>query len=197
MGVLLIVLGIVIIIMSLLLLIVKPIFGVLGVAFGAWAILFGRKHRKEQQTVTEQIERTKQTDIHEFKVAGFDYRQAELEQLFETPNEDYLLNGKTFAEEVFDRAYQFETEWKPARIVYEPENEYDPNAIAVYADDVKIGYIQKKDQTRFNNLPPGEMEVELYGGRYKEPIYDDYGEFEKIEKGETPYKAMLYVRCQK
>lgn len=196
MGTLIMVLSVVLVVMSLLLLIAVPVGGIIGIAIGVVLFLYGRKYNKEKKEIAEQIERTMQTDIHEFKIAGFDYRQDELEQLFETPNEDYLLNGKAFAEEVFDRAYQFETEWKPARIEREPENEYDLNAIAVYVGETKIGYIQKKDQTRFNNLPPGEMEVELYGGRYKEAVYDDYGEFEKIEKGETPYKAMLYIKCQ-
>lgn len=196
MGTLIMILSVVIVVMSLLLLIAVPVGGIIGIAIGVVLFLYGRKYNKEKKTAAEQIERTMQTDIHEFKIAGFDYRQNELEQLFETPNDDYLLNGKAFAEEVLDKAYEFLTEWKSARIVYEPENEYDPNAIAVYVGETKIGYIQKKDQTRFNNLPPGEMEVELYGGRYKEAVYDDYGEFEKIEKGETPYKAMLYVKCQ-
>lgn len=196
MGTLIMILSVVLVVMSLVLLIAVPVAGIIGIAIGVVLFLYGRKYNKEKKAAAEQIERTMQTDIHEFKIAGFDYRQAELEQLFETPNEDYLLNGKAFAEEVLDKAYEFLTEWKSARIVYEPENEYDPNAIAVYVGETKIGYIQKKDQTRFNNLPPGEMEVELYGGRYKEAVYDDYGEFEKIEKGETPYKAMLYVKCQ-
>lgn len=196
MGTLIMILSVVLVVMSLLLLIAVPVGGIIGIAIGVVLFLYGRKYNKEKKEVAEQIEKTTRTDIHEFKIAGFDYRQDELEQLFETPNDDYLLNGKAFAEEVLDKAYEFLTEWKSARIVYEPENEYDPNAIAVYVGETKIGYIQKKDQTRFNNLPPGEMEVELYGGRYKEAVYDDYGEFEKIEKGETPYKAMLYVKCQ-
>ena len=196
MGTILIIIGIALIVMSLLLMIVMPVGGILGVLAGVGAVIYGRKYKKEKKTETEVAVKSLNDDIEEFRIAGYDYRQDELEQLFETLNEDYALPPKRFAEEVIDRVYEFETEWKDASIVREPENEYDPNAIAVYVGETKIGYIQKKDQTRFNNLPPGEMEVELYGGRYKEAVFDEYGEFEKIEKGETPYKAMLYVKCQ-
>lgn len=196
MGTILIIIGIALIVMSLLLMIVMPVGGILGVLAGVGAVIYGRKYKKEKKTETEVAVESLNADIEEFKVAGYDYRQDELEQLFETLNEDYALPPKRFAEEVIDRVYEFETEWKDASIVREPENEYDPNAIAVYVDDVKIGYIQKKDQARFNELHPVSIEVELYGGRYKEPVFDDYGDFEKTETGETPYKATLYIRSQ-
>ena len=37
----------------------------------------------------------------------------------------------------------------PLRLVREPDNEYDPDAIAVYAEDEKIGYVANKDYTKF------------------------------------------------
>ena len=176
--------------------IAKPVGGIIGVAVGVLLFLYGRKYNKEKKERAEQIQHTEEVDINEFKVAGYNYRQDELEQLFEMQNDDYLLTGKAFAEEVFDRVYEYLPEWKPARLIPEPDNEYDSNAIAIYVDDVKIGYVQKKDQLRVNELSSGEIEVELYGGRYKEPVYDDYGEFEKIEQGETPYKATLYIKSR-
>ena len=195
-GTILMILGIALIVMGLILMLAVPVGGILGVLAGIAAIIYGRKYNKEKKTEKEIAVESLNADIEEFKVAGFDYRQEELEQLFETLNEEYALPQKRFAEEVIDRVYQFETEWKDAKIIREPENEYDPNAIAVYVDDVKIGYIQKKDQARFNKLNPASAEVELYGGQYKEPVFDDYGEFEKIETGQTPYKATLYIRSQ-
>lgn len=37
----------------------------------------------------------------------------------------------------------------PLRLVREPDNEFDSDAIAVYADGEKIGYVANKDYTRF------------------------------------------------
>ena len=199
MGVLLTVIGIVLIAMSLLLMLAKPIGGIIGILAGVAAIVYGRKYSKRKKTEHDYVQQIiNETQTDEFKVAGYDYRQDELAQLLDTPNEEYMLSKKQFAEEVIDRVYQFETEWYNARLEDEPDNEYDPNAIAVYADDVKIGYIQRKDQAQVNKLRPNaiSMEVEIYGGQYKEPTYDTFGEFESIRTGETPYKATLYIRSQ-
>lgn len=200
MGTILIIIGIALIVMSLLLMIVMPVGGILGVLAGVGAVIYGRKYAKKKKTTEEEfIAQIKaETQRDEFKVAGYDYRQDELAQLLETPNDEYTLSKKSFGEEVIDRAYQFETEWYNARLEDEPENEFDPNAIAVYAKDIKIGYIQRKDQARVNQLRPNaiSMEVEIYGGQYKEPTYDTFGEFESIRTGETPYKATLYIRSQ-
>lgn len=41
------------------------------------------------------------------------------------------------------------TPGKPLRLVKEPDNEFDRDAIAVYAEDEKIGYIANNDNTKF------------------------------------------------
>lgn len=38
---------------------------------------------------------------------------------------------------------------KPLRLVKEIDNEFDKNAIAVYAQDEQIGYVANKDYTKF------------------------------------------------
>ena len=37
----------------------------------------------------------------------------------------------------------------PLKLVKEPDNEFDKNAIAVYAEDEKIGYVANKEYTKF------------------------------------------------
>ena len=37
----------------------------------------------------------------------------------------------------------------PLKLVKEPDNEHDRDAIAVYAQDEKIGYVANKDHTKF------------------------------------------------
>lgn len=132
------------------------------------------------------------TEMIEIKVAGFDFYQNELKELLTMPNEDYSLSAKAFREEVFDRCYQFDTEWLSAEIVPEPENEFDPNALAVYVDGVRIGYVPRKDQAKVNSVTPTSVDVEIYGGKFKDLDEDD-----NIIKGETPYKANLYLTVEK
>ena len=139
----------------------------------------------------EQVE----TDVLELNVAGYDYKQNELKGLLEYINDEYTLSKKAFLEEVTDRVYQYDTEYHPAQLVREPKNEYDPNAIAVYVDNVHIGYIAKKDQKRIDLERIESAEVEVYGGKFKEIDFDEYEE--TIRQGETPYKAKLYVTLKK
>lgn len=196
MKVFLLITGIILTGMSLLLLIVMPVAGILGIAFGVFLIVWSRKYKKpKKEEVKEEIK-----DVHTFMVAGYDHHQSELASLLKEPNDGYSLSGKAFAEE-YDRVYEYATEWLDAQLTDEPENEFDENAIAVYAvsndyldnEAVKIGYIRRRDQDAVNKLRPCKAEVEIYGGKYKEAEYDDYGEFEKVISGETPYKADLYI----
>lgn len=40
----------------------------------------------------------------------------------------------------------------PAQFVFEPENEFDPNAIAILVSGVKIGYVKKGSTSHIRNL---------------------------------------------
>lgn len=132
-----------------------------------------------------------QAEYIELFVAGFDFRQKELKSLLTEENDDYSLPKKAFLEEVAERTYQYYTETYPATLVPEPDNEYDPNAIAVYVDDLHIGYIQKKDQNQVDLDQIESVEAEIYGGKYKDIDFSDYEE--ELVKGETPYKAKLII----
>lgn len=134
-----------------------------------------------------------QSSTIELNVVGFDFKQDELKSLLECENEDYTLSKKDFLENVAERAYQYEIEYYPAEIVHE-ENEHDPNALAVYVEDVHIGYIARKDQKKIDFDQIASAEVEIYGGKYKEVDYNDYEE--TIVKGETPYKARIYIKIK-
>ena len=191
MGVLLIIIGIALIILSALLMLAKPIMGGIGIIIGILAIMYGRKNKKQVKTEKHIVEANNST-ITEYSVAGYDYYQNELKSLLKEPTYEYSLTGKSFKENVFERVYEYEIEWYEAKLVHEPENEFDTNAIAVYVDDLKIGYIARKDQHAINEE---KGEVEIYGGKFKELEIDEY-ENEKIITGETPYKAKLYIESR-
>lgn len=183
MGKILIVLGCIIIIMGLVLTLALPVAGILAVLFGVASIIYGKKLKPKKEPEEEvTIE-----PMEQFNVAGFDYYQEELGEFLTEPNLDY--NSKDIEKE-----YEFYTEWLTAELKDEPENEYDSGAIAVYVHGVKIGYVAKKDQQRIRELGASTCDVEIYGGRFHKSVFDEYGEFEKMESGETPYKAMLYIK---
>ena len=59
-------------------------------------------------------------------------------------NELFTITGRHF--------YKMDvilTSGKPLKLVKEPDNEFDKDAIAVYAEDEKIGYVANKDYTKF------------------------------------------------
>jgi len=123
------------------------------------------------------------------KVAGTSFRQKEIEGLGEH-NDDYDLSAKELREDFEDErvfALNFGSEVK---LVPEPENEADKNAIRVEVDGVKIGYVPKSKTKRVRELlaSPGfkAVFVDIEGGRYKIARED-----EPVEKGEAIFRAEL------
>lgn len=118
---------------------------------------------------------------HIFKITKC--RQDIIPQYLYRPNEDYL------EEYVDDRVYEFENEWVEARLIDQDDD------IAVYADEDHIGYVMKKDRSDIDRLRPWveNIEVELYGGRYKTPVYDDFALQKRAKSGENKYHATLYI----
>ena len=187
-----------IIVGSLLLMLASPVIGIIGVAVGVFLIVWFRKMQNRRTPVIEPAEVIKEepkTQIEQFFIAGFDYFQKELKSLLDEPNDDYTLSDKSFIEETYERAYEYWPKWVEPKFAREPQNEYDPNAIAVYVDDVKIGYIARKDQMRLKEVATKAKKIELkvYGGRYKETDFELIDDSAKVLKGETPYKAVLEI----
>lgn len=94
--------------------------------------------------------------------------------------------------------YQYELEEiNTIRLVKEPDNKYDKNAIAIIHDVMgHIGYIPKKHIDKVKKLMEcGEdlrMKISLYGGRYK--YYDTYEE--KVKSNSIPYYFDLIVETR-
>ena len=177
---------------GLLLCVAEPIMGIVFIVIGI-AIFFLSGRKKPEPAQPEPVDISVQERHAKYiTLAGFDYYQNELSSLLDEPNEEYSYSTKKMAEEFLGRVYQYETAYKFAQLVPEPENEFDANAIAVYVDDMKIGYIPKKNQADVAGIEFGE--VEIYGGKYKEVNDDGYGP--EMETGETPYKAELSVEMK-
>ena len=79
-------------------------------------------------------------DLFVFKVAGISY---------------YLESVK--------RLVDGEKEYEgPCSLRYEKNNPVDPNAIAVYSQDLKVGYIAKKDIKQVEELFNKSIKITLY-----------------------------------
>lgn len=132
--------------------------------------------------------------IYKFKIAGMQYYKDEIENIGEY-NSIYDLTKKELQED-FDeeKIYEYYFDNKECRLVEEPDNEFDPNAVAVYVRKYKIGYIRKGACSRVKNLLKSQgfekTEVEIYGGKYK------YVSEDGIEKDDDGYrgKVSIYIR---
>lgn len=189
------ILGIVCVVLGLIMFLISVPFAIILILIGAFNIFlyFRAKNKPVPEPVAEAAEPLLDLDYDELevRVAGFDFYQDELKELLYDENYEYTLSPKDFKEEVFQRTYQYLTEYYPAKIVPEPENEHDPNALAVFVEGVRIGYIPRKDQNKVNAFDTDTIEAEIYGGKYKELDEDD-----KIITGETPYKALLHFKSK-
>lgn len=111
-----------------------------------------------------------------------------------TLNDDYELSKRELQDEFPDeRVYQYQFFVK-ATLVPEPDNEYDPNAIMVQADGLCIGHVPKGSTAHIRKLMESGrikyMDLKIGGGKYKEVLENDDGEFE-LDSGEHNYSAVL------
>ena len=207
MRIFLMIISIILVLLGLILLLISPVGGALAVLFGIFGIAYSRKTNFQKKPikaapktdVPDEILNPYKRDVRQveqFNIAFTNKAQRELAELIEREdnmNYNYALSAKDFREECYEREYQYGTIDYPAEIVPEPDNPYDEKALAVYVDNMKIGYVYREDQESINILmedhPDLEVDVDIYGGSYR-----DYDDEDKIIKGSTPYSASLWMK---
>ena len=142
----------------------------------------------------------------EYKVAGISFREDEIIKKLGEVNDDYSLSKKEFIDEFAEdeRVYKLDFPYATAQLIPEPENEYDPNAIAVVVDGVQIGYVPKNKAKAVRKLIDDPLymgtTVEIQGGAYKvlrSDWDDDKGkDVYEIEKDECPLFATITIRMK-
>lgn len=124
-------------------------------------------------------ERQAEIDSRSFtaRVHGISFREkAVLSILVE--NYEFDMSKKEIKDEGLDgqKIFKYDSVTEPAKLVPEPDNPEDPNAIAVYVEDKHIGYIAKGMTKRIQNLIDGDkiesIQAEIGGGPYR-VVYDD------------------------
>lgn len=127
---------------------------------------------------------------HNFAVAGMSYYIDNILEAAEE-NSDYTLSRKEIAEEFSEGdiipKYNFPGK---IRLVPEPHNRYDLNAVRVDLDGVKIGYIKRGACSQVKNLLDAGATVELseiHYGAAKWTYEDEDGQVRIAKRDRPPF----------
>ena len=115
--------------------------------------------------------------VEKFNIAGTSFREADIIKNFAEENEDYKLPAKQLKEDFEgERVYKYDFLTAVPELRPEPDNEYDPNAIAVYSDGIQIGYVKKGSTAHLRKVLENRkiisIKLNISGGDYKE-VFDD------------------------
>lgn len=215
-GILFIVLGVVLTAMSLLLLLISRR-ALAGIALGILAIVYGRKEWKSSREIKAARAASKQqavipeapapdpepkpertfSKMETHRIAGTSFHESEIPELM-IENGDYDMT----AAELIDAGYEDERVYKysetdcKASLEPEPDNQYDPNAVKVFADGVHIGYIKKGSAAHVKKLLEEDrirsMSLTITGGPYK-MAYLNEDDRPRIEKDTQNFSAKLDI----
>ena len=217
-GILLIVLGVVLTLMSLLLLLVER-WALAGIALGILAIVCGRKEWKssreikaaraaskqqavipeapapESEPVPSETDAASKTETH--RIAGTSFHEKEIPELM-IENGDYDMTASELIDMGMEdeRVYKYEETYCTAALEPEPDNQYDPNAVKVYADGVHIGYIKKGSAAHVKKLLEEDriarMSITITRGPYK-MAYLNEDDRPRTTKEDLNFSAVLEI----
>ena len=189
-------------------------FSLLLIGLGAYGLIKHKKTTKEQgedisniATVLKDSKDTLQT--YYFRVAGTHYHQVELAGMVKQENEfittDEKWDGYT-NKEIKEHTYDYQEEtrfyefpilelFEEVKLIPEPTNEYDKNAIKVVIKDILIGYVPS-DEAEAVKKVMGKMSglnASIVGGRYK--YYDVVDE--TIVTNQSDYNVNININYDK
>lgn len=99
----------------------------------------------------------------------------------QTENDDFDLSRGELLEDYGpgDKIWKYDYSFQSVELIPEPENEYDPNAVAVYIDGKMVAHIKRGSCSQVKNLISADdfvkAEAEIGGGPYKYIDEDDDG----------------------
>lgn len=151
------------------------------------------QHTAAVEEVQELEEKaSKPREMIETRVKGISYRENVVKNLLDEDS-DYSMTSREIREAGLEdeRIYKYIATVCDAKLIKEPENKEDPNAVAVYVYDEKIGYIGRGLAKKVGQLIDQDkvelVEATIQGGPYK--ILTDDG----IEKGEINFGCELTI----
>lgn len=150
----------------------------------------------EQQKIQEETKNMPAVKEEVFRLAGVNYCIDNIKEL-EEDNPDYEMSKSEIWDSGMDgeKIYQHEYPVKEVTLIDEPDNPHDKNAVAVYADGHRIGYIKKAKCSRIKNLRKSNsingLDLNISGGKYKY-VYDK-DDKPLLDKNSDDYYARLTV----
>ena len=127
---------------------------------------------------------TKALKTKDFFVVGTYYHQNEISKLA-VANKDYKSKANTLIEQekTMQRIFQYTFINKPVKLVPEPNNKHDKNAVKVIIAGEHVGYIKREECSQVKNILNNKeikyISAFISGGKYK--IVNNDGSIEKDE----------------
>ncbi len=153
------------------------------------------------KTATEKPAENRQPDKSNgvnFRATGMAHHKEELEKIAVENSEYDLTNAELKDEyEPYDKVYEYEYPVDTVELVPEPDNQADPNAVAVYVNGVHVAYIKRGSTTRVKNLIANgtrTVTAEITGGRYKMVTENDDTGALSVERGESPIRVVITIK---
>lgn len=124
-----------------------------------------------------------------FHATGMQHYSEAIEPL-RYENDDYTLSKSELAElHGNGKVWKYEYSYSKLELIPEPQNEFDKNAVAVYADGKKIAHIKKGSCSQVKNLLASGnvngIDADIGGGPYKYIDEDEDGKV-TVDKDEAP-----------
>jgi hypothetical protein len=135
--------------------------------------------------------------VETHRIAGISFHEKEIPELM-IENGDYDMTAAELIDAGFEdeRVYKYSDTYCTASLEPEPDNQYDPNAVKVYADGVHIGYIKKGSAAHVKKLLEEDriarMSLTISGGPYK-TAYLNEDDRPRIEKDNQNFSAKLDI----
>lgn len=116
----------------------------------------------------------------DFVVAGVSYYKENIMKLA-CSNPDWRKHAKTLLAENKHTVYRYNFIYKPVKLILEPSNEHDPNAILVQIAGEKVGYISCEENIHVRDILENRsvkyISAFVFGGDYK--VISDAGLMDK------------------
>ena len=197
MNILFKILCIILIVMSVLLMIINPILGIIILILAVFGLIKSNKLYRKKEKVLSQQPKDKPENTKTIKVSGITHYMDSV-MIFVGENDEYeytkrqIINEGMEDEEIPEYVF-FD---HPARFEFEPDNPYDSNAIAIYINELQIGYVPKENIDFIHDIvESGRLKkatCKFVGGNYKK--YNS--ETETIEKTELSIGARITVEYE-
>lgn len=142
----------------------------------------------------EESSRTLKTE--DFFVVGTYYHQNEIYKLA-VSNKDYKCSAKTLIsqDKVMQKIFQYSFVNKPVKLVPEPKNKHDKNAVMVIIAGEHVGYIKSEECLQIKKILKNNdikyITAFISGGKYK--IVSSDGSVEKLETDVSIKIRIAYV----